>query len=179
MVPVGLDCLIKGLSSGLEVRLGQAVTTITALPHGGGVRVRVAGGEALRADRVIVTVPLGVLKLGVLKAGGQGGEGGEGGKGGEGGEGGDAGRGGVAFEPAPPQALREAIGRLGFGEALKVALRFPTAFWPPDAHFLGKVGGGCSELGGGAARHLEFLNVATYTGEPVLLLETEQAIHSK
>ena len=164
MVPVGLDCLIKGLSSGLEVRLGQAVTTITALPHGGGVRVRVAGGEALRADRVIVTVPLGVLKLGVLKAGG---------------EGGHAGRGGVAFEPAPPQALREAIGRLGFGEALKVALRFPTAFWPPDAHFLGKVGGGCSELGGGAARHLEFLNVATYTGEPVLLLETEQAIHSK
>ena len=40
---------------------------------------------------------------------------------------------------------------------------------------LTKVGGGCSELGGGAARHLEFVNVAAYTGEPVLLLETEQS----
>jgi len=219
---MGLDCLVKGLSTGLEVRLRQAVTAVTAL-QGGGVRVLVAGGEggeggeAMHADRVIVTVPLGVLK-----AGGQGGREGRGG----------VARGGVAFEPAPPQALRDAIARLGFGEALKVsrcpppplplpplpsplptacllpptthhlprttpfllptthflplttyytrdlplkvALRFPTAFWPRDAHFLGKVGGGCSELGGGAARHLEFVNVAAYTGEPVLLLETEQ-----
>ena len=181
VVPVGLDCLVKGLSTGLTVRLGQAVTAITALQEGG-VRVRVAGGEALHADRVIVTVPLGVLKAG---GGGSGGGGGGGG--------GHGGRGGVAFEPAPPQALRDAIDRLGFGEALKVtlrlptspnpdpnpnsrcrgasplafsrptthysllithylpltiyyllrkvALRFPSAFWPQDAHFLGKVGG--------------------------------------
>ena len=92
---MGLDCLVKGLGTGLTVRLGQAVTAITALQEGG-VRVRMAGGEALHADRVIVTVPLGVLKAG-----------------------------GVAFEPAPPQALRDAIDRLGFGEALKVTRRLP------------------------------------------------------
>ena len=62
---MGLDCLVKGLSTGLEVRLRQAVTAVTAL-QGGGVRVLVAGGEggeggeAMHADRVIVTVPLGV-----------------------------------------------------------------------------------------------------------------------
>ena len=37
-----------------------------------------------------------------------------------------------------------------------------------------QVGGSCSELGGGGARHIEFVNVAAYTGGAVLLLETEQ-----
>ena len=32
-----------------------------------------------------------------------------------------------------------AIDQLGNGYALKLALRFPFAFWPAEAHFLGKV----------------------------------------
>ena len=166
---------MSGLAAGLDVRLGRAVTAVAAL-QGGGVRVRVAGGATMLADRVIVTVPLGVLKA-------------AGGGGGGGGGAGHEGRGGVAFDPAPPRALRDAIARLGFGDAIKarlatrpeprpepssrghharpmpadcpplthhppltthhppltphpspreVALRFPSVFWPRDAHFLGK-----------------------------------------
>ena len=45
-------------------------------------------------------------------------------------------------------------------------------FWPPDSHFLGKVGGSCE--GFGSSRHMEFVNVGRYTGgAPVLLMETE------
>ena len=99
---------MSGLAAGLDVRLGRAVTAVAAL-QGGGVRVRVAGGATMLADRVIVTVPLGVLKA-------------AGGGGGGGGGAGHEGRGGVAFDPAPPRALRDAIARLGFGEAIKARL---------------------------------------------------------
>ena len=43
-----------------------------------------------------------------------------------------------------------------------MALRFPRFFWPREAHFLGKVAGGCE--GYGTARHMEFLNVGVYSG---------------
>ena len=120
VVPAGLDCLVSRLGAGLDVRLGRAVTAVAAL-QGGGVRVRVAGGAAMLADRVIVTVPLGVLKA----------AGGRGGGGGGGGGAGHEGRGGVAFDPAPPRALQDAIARLGFGEAIKA--RLPTSPDPdPD-----------------------------------------------
>lgn len=112
LVPQGLDCLVHGLGRGLDVRLGRAVAAVRA-PPGGGVRVRLSSGEELSGDRAVVTVPLGLLKDEA-----------------------------IALEPPPPRGLREAVRRLGWGEALKVALRFPRVFWPMDAHYLGKVGEG-------------------------------------
>jgi len=65
-----------------------------------------ADGEWL-CDRVIVTVPLGVLKGGS-----------------------------IAFEPALPEVKQEAISRMGMGVFEKVAFKFPEMFWPKDQqHF--------------------------------------------
>ena len=75
------------------------------------------------------------------------------------------------FIPPLPSEFVDAISRLGYGEALKVGLRFPRVFWPADAHFVGKIDGDCSRMG--SARHVEFVNVALYTGVPALLMETE------
>ncbi|GAT11754.1 monoamine oxidase [Mycolicibacterium novocastrense] len=65
----------------------------------------------MTADRVIVTVPLGVLKA-------------------------DA----IAFDPPLPQPKRDAIGRLGFGLLNKVVLAFDQPFWPRTRPMIGLVG---------------------------------------
>lgn len=198
VLPGGYDCIVNGLAKSAapaEIRSGRQGEVTKLMWGAHGVSAATADGLVHTADRVIVTVPLGVLKAGL----------------------GDAtpaanGRRAVSdtsatasaaaasaagagastlplpppqpprevgapirFEPSLPSAQRLAIHRLGWGEALKVGLRFPVAFWPADAHFLGKVGGGCDNLG--SARHMEFLNVAMYVdgSPPVLLMETEQA----
>lgn len=63
-----------------------------------------------RAAHVVVTVPLGVLKAGSIR-----------------------------FEPALPEAHRQAIDAIGFGNLGKVSVRFDRAFWPKDAHYIGYV----------------------------------------
>lgn len=72
-----------------------------------GVKV-LADGAVYEADAVLVTLPLGVLKART-----------------------------VTFAPGLPAAKRDAIDVLGFGVLNKVALRFPTGFWPSKSHFLG------------------------------------------
>ena len=62
------------------------------------------------ADRVIVTVPLGVLKAGT-----------------------------IAFDPPLPEEKQQAIERLGFGLLDKVVLKFDQPFWP-DNDVIGLVG---------------------------------------
>ena len=104
-MPSGLDCLLTGLAEGLDVRRGRAVTAVRALASGG-VRIDVAGGGRLLADHAIVTAPLGVLKAGDLR-----------------------------FDPPPPRALRDAIARLGFGQALKARSgRAVGAHWAHSKH---------------------------------------------
>ena len=64
------------------------------------------------ADRVVVTLPLGVLK-----------------------------KGSVVFRPALPESKRLAIARLGMGLLDKLWLRFPRAFWGArDNDLIGFVG---------------------------------------
>ena len=95
--PRGYDEVPRRLAEGLDVRLKQVVT---AVEHGpAGVVVHTASG-AHKAARVVVTLPLGVLKKGT-----------------------------VAFKPALPERKRTAVQRLGMGVLNKVWLRFPTAFW--------------------------------------------------
>jgi hypothetical protein len=57
---------------------------------------------------VIVTLPLGVLKAGVVK-----------------------------FDPPLPEAKTAAIQRLGFGNLTKVIVHFDAPFWPPNQYVFG------------------------------------------
>ncbi|MEQ8604238.1 MAG: FAD-dependent oxidoreductase [Marivibrio sp.] len=60
------------------------------------------------ADFVVCTAPLGVLKAGT-----------------------------IAFDPPLPSSHQKRIDRLPMGNVTKVALKFPTAFWPVDVQYFG------------------------------------------
>ena len=108
ILPGGYSVLAKRLARGLTVRLGTTVTRIAH--HAVGVHVETSTG-AVDAGRVIVTVPLGVLKSGT-----------------------------IAFEPPLPATKRRAIERLGFGLLDKIVLAFDEPFWPESPDMLGLVG---------------------------------------
>ncbi|GAB4210814.1 MAG: FAD-dependent oxidoreductase [Roseiflexaceae bacterium] len=105
--PGGYDQVFTPLARGLDIRLGQRVQQVELA--GDGVRV-VASGGVFRAERAVITLPLGVLQS-------------------------DA----VAFDPPLPAAKRAAIRRLGMGLLNKLYLRFPRAFWPAEPHMLGYI----------------------------------------
>ncbi|WP_445166451.1 flavin monoamine oxidase family protein [Mycolicibacterium sp. Dal123E01] len=108
ILPGGYTQLSQHLAKGLDIRSSTAVTKIT---HGGQqVRLETSQGT-VTADRVIVTVPLGVLKAGT-----------------------------VTFDPPLPQAKQGAIERLGFGLLNKVVVAFDTPFWPESTPMIGLVG---------------------------------------
>ena len=96
----GFGALVERLVEGLDIRSGVIVDAIT---YGvDGVTVGTSQGE-YRADHVIVTVPLGVLKAGA-----------------------------ITFDPPLPEAKQWAIQRIGFGDYEKLALRFDHFYWPDD-----------------------------------------------
>jgi monoamine oxidase len=101
LFPRGYDQLTDYIARGLDIRLNAPVAQVRW--DGSGVEVELASGERLRGDRVIVTVPLGVLKAG-----------------------------GIRFTPDLPQDKQAAINRLGMGLLNKHFLRFESAFWPGD-----------------------------------------------
>jgi monoamine oxidase len=98
----GLDGVVQDLVKGLDVWLSTPVTSVSHSDSG--VSLRLATGEAVSVDRVVVTVPLGVLK--------------------------DQ---GLAFDPPLPFAQRAAVADLGVGDTDVVWLRFDSAFWDTDA----------------------------------------------
>ncbi|WP_033439632.1 FAD-dependent oxidoreductase [Saccharothrix sp. NRRL B-16314] len=101
----GYQSVVDALAEGLDVRLRHVVTRIDS----GAVPVRVTTDQGLfEADKVLVTLPLGVLKA-------------------------DA----VRFEPPLPEAKRSAIARLGFGTLNKIALHYDEPFWPTDQYVFG------------------------------------------
>jgi monoamine oxidase len=105
--PNGYVGIIEGLAQGLDIRLK---TNISAIDYSGPtVKVATDSGP-FEAERVIVTVPLGVLKSGAIR-----------------------------FVPELPEAKRAAIARLGMGLLNKVALRFRESFWP-DQFILAFIG---------------------------------------
>lgn len=97
--------LIKALCEGVPIFYGKTVNTIRYAD--GGVEV-IAGDQVFRGDMVLCTVPLGVLKKGVIK-----------------------------FEPELPPEKLAAIQRLGFGLLNKVAMVFPHVFWGEDLDTFG------------------------------------------
>ncbi len=109
ILPGGYQQLTQHLARGLDIRLSTEVNKVT---HGdSGVRLETTQG-VVDADRVIVTIPLGVLKAGT-----------------------------VVFDPPLPDEKQSAIERLGFGLLDKVVLKFDQSFWP-DADVIGLVGSG-------------------------------------
>lgn len=95
----GLGALAPRLAEGLDIRLG---TEIVGIAHGSdGCTLSPRTGPAVAAAKVILTVPLGVLKGGS-----------------------------IAFDPPLPAAKTAAIARLGFGALAKIALRFEAVGWP-------------------------------------------------
>ncbi len=115
--PGGYDLLLPALDGPYDVRLDSPVTEIDVANNGVGVATR--SGATLVADRVLLTVPLGVLK---------------------------AGR--IGFTAALPTAKQHAIHRLGMGVLDKVYLRFEDAFWPAQADAFGFMGETHGQLAG-------------------------------
>ncbi|MGW4124529.1 flavin monoamine oxidase family protein [Nocardia sp. NPDC004711] len=93
----GYDQVATGLAQGLDIRHSHVVDRVTMREHS----VEVSTGlGTFTADRVLITVPLGVLKAGA-----------------------------IAFDPPLPAAKLDAIGRVGFGLYNKIFLQFDKIFW--------------------------------------------------
>lgn len=105
MLRGGYDKITTFLAAGLDIRLNSPVYSIETSTDG----VHVFGDNFTeKADHVIVTVPLGVLKAGTIQ-----------------------------FSPALPEDKRAAISRIGMGLLDKVGLVFPEAGWPDWVHVAG------------------------------------------
>lgn len=109
LFPAGFDRIPTYLARGLTLRLGEAVTAVA--PRGAGVAVTLGSGEVLTADRVIITVPLGVLRSGQMH---------------------------LAEGLAPDR--QTAIDSLGMGLLNKCWLRFDRIAWPDDVDWIGWLG---------------------------------------
>jgi monoamine oxidase len=105
----GYSTLLTSEAEGLELLLSSVVNRVAHDDRG--VSLRLGTGESLSADRVIVTVPLGVLKNAAIE-----------------------------FSPALPFAHRGAIAALGMGVVDKVWLRFDVPFWDTAARLWTIVG---------------------------------------
>jgi monoamine oxidase len=102
LVTGGYQRLVEDALDGLDVLPSSTVVAVRTTDRG--VSLRLARGESLSADRVILTVPLGVLKAGTIE-----------------------------FDPPLPFSHRGAIDALGMGALDKLALRFEKPFWSTTA----------------------------------------------
>ncbi len=111
LFPGGYGQLANGLARGLDIVRDCQVTAIDT--SGKQLRVSSRCGERV-ADQVIVTVPLGVLKSGIID-----------------------------FRPSLPTSKQRSISRLDMGLLNKIILRFPRVFWPDYTKFgyIGRIQG--------------------------------------
>ena len=109
VVTGGFGALVTDALDGIKTSISTPVAEVV---YGeSGVSLRLGTGESLRVDRVVVTVPLGVLKRESLK-----------------------------FSPLLPLTHRTAITALGVGTVDTVWLKFDTQFWKTDAVIWNLVG---------------------------------------
>lgn len=101
LFPGGYDQITRLLARDLNIRLNAVVVQIRW--GEGGAEAVLNTGDVFRADQVIVTTPLGVLKSGAIR-----------------------------FTPDLPADKRRAIQRLGMGLLNKHFLRFDRTFWPTE-----------------------------------------------
>ena len=103
----GYDALVKALARGLDIRLNTWVSGINYTKKQ--VEVTTSNGM-FKADHVIVTVPLGVLKKDK-----------------------------ITFEPRLPEQKQAAINGLSMGVLNKVYLAFDTVFWDNSITNIAKI----------------------------------------
>jgi polyamine oxidase len=128
----GYGALIEKMARALDIRLQ---TVVQRVAHSASyVKIRTSKGE-FSADAVVCSLPLGVLKAGV-----------------------------VQFDPPLPSAHQKAMVRLGTGALDKVALRFPTMFWPHTHTF--------ARVDADPERRTEFYNFQPIHKLPILLALT-------
>jgi monoamine oxidase len=104
LFPGGFHVITNHLSQGLRIEMGEEVREIRWQESP--IRI-VTKEQEFTADRVIVTLPLGVLKAGSVR-----------------------------FVPALPDEKQSAIASLGMGVLNKCCLRFPEVFWPDNVDWL-------------------------------------------
>lgn len=97
----GYGTILQGLAKECDIRLDVCVNAIDA--QGEKIKVLTSQGE-FQTEKVIVTLPLGVLKTKKIK-----------------------------FIPELPQAKLRAIDAIGMGLFDIIGLQFPKTFWPADA----------------------------------------------
>ena len=107
--PKGYTQLVQALSTDLDIRTKHFVQQISY--DDTGVQVTTDRG-VFNGSRVIVTVPLGVLKRGSIK-----------------------------FSPELPEKKLAAIEKLGMGALNKLVLKFPKQFWSSEPHTLAYING--------------------------------------
>eukprot|EP00884_Botryococcus_braunii_P005629 jgi/Botrbrau1/15067/Bobra.118_2s0015.1 len=105
MFPAGYSQVMRVLAAGLDVRYGDPVGTVTM--QNNSIVIRTLRGTTYSAKYVVCTLPLGVLKAGVVR-----------------------------FVPALPARKALAIRRLGFGLLDKIILLFPEKFWDENYDLL-------------------------------------------
>ena len=110
IVPAGLGGVVEPWARGQDIRFGQTVERVGY--DRDGVRVKTAQGLEIRAKKLILTVPLGILKKGT-----------------------------IVFDPPLPKEKTEAIWRIGFGNYQKTALLYDELFWDPKLHLFDWDGG--------------------------------------
>jgi monoamine oxidase len=106
--PDGYDALATHLAEGLDVRLGHEVTRVEWSDAAAAVTV---GDQTMTAPRVIITVPVGVLKS-------------------------DA----FTIEPPLPSPVAEALAGLEMNAFEKVFLRFDEKFWDDGVYAIRRQG---------------------------------------
>jgi monoamine oxidase len=108
----GYGTLATKLAEGLDIKFEEIVTNIELTPNADGRVLVKSRTNEYRAHRVIVTLPLGVLKSGS-----------------------------VQFRPGLSEFKNRAIERLGVGTLGKVFLFFKDVFWEQDQYVFGFIGG--------------------------------------
>ncbi|XP_058832128.1 possible lysine-specific histone demethylase 1 [Topomyia yanbarensis] len=119
----GYSCVPIALTEGLDVRVNTAVKRIKYFPGGVEVTADLKSNNSTvhyKADLVLCTLTLGVLKVAISKPSTQTNT--------------------VRFEPPLPEWKQSAIQRLGFGNLNKVVLCFDRIFWDPNTNLFGHVG---------------------------------------
>ncbi|XP_052901743.1 possible lysine-specific histone demethylase 1 [Anopheles moucheti] len=119
----GYSCVPMALTDNLDVRVNTAVTCIRYRPGGVEVTADLKSNNSTvcyRADLVLCTLTLGILKLAIAEESKQ--------------------LNTVRFDPPLPEWKQSAIQRLGFGNLNKVVLCFDRIFWDTNTNLFGHVG---------------------------------------
>jgi polyamine oxidase len=105
MINGGMQAFVVSLAKKVKPSLGEAVQAVIRTDSGITIQTT---RRRLDADALIVTVPLGLLKAGIIQ-----------------------------FDPGLPVEHRAAIDRLGFGILKKTCLVYPESNWAKENHLVG------------------------------------------